>query len=144
MGKLSLIALCSSLLIGSAVLISPEASADRARNCRMGENCSFNRHVDRDFRDYRDYRNRGRHFRRDGDRAYYNGWRGNRHHHDGYRYYNGYWFPPAAFLGLTFGGIVGAAQGSSHVERCYAAYRSYREWDDTYQPYDGPRRRCRL
>src|SRR5262245_44190693 len=25
--------------------------------------------------------------------------------------------------------------GSSHTQWCYARYRSYRAWDDTYQPY---------
>ena len=31
---------------------------------------------------------------------------------------------------------------AGHVARCYAAYRSYDERSDTYQPYSGPRRRC--
>ena len=31
---------------------------------------------------------------------------------------------------------------SSHVDWCYARYRSYRAWDDTWQPYYGPRRHC--
>lgn len=29
-----------------------------------------------------------------------------------------------------------------HVEWCYARYRSYREWDNTWQPNRGPRREC--
>jgi hypothetical protein len=29
-----------------------------------------------------------------------------------------------------------------HVEWCYAQYRSYREWDNTWQPLRGPRREC--
>lgn len=32
--------------------------------------------------------------------------------------------------------------GSAHVEWCYARYRSYRPYDNTYQPYHGPRRQC--
>ena len=32
--------------------------------------------------------------------------------------------------------------GSSHVDWCYSRYRSYRAWDDTWQPYYGPRRQC--
>ena len=32
--------------------------------------------------------------------------------------------------------------GSAHVEWCYARYRSYREYDNTYQPYHGRRRQC--
>lgn len=29
-----------------------------------------------------------------------------------------------------------------HVEWCYSQYRSYREWDNSWQPYRGPRREC--
>ena len=32
--------------------------------------------------------------------------------------------------------------GSSHTEWCYNRYRSYRAYDNTYQPYGGPRRQC--
>ena len=32
--------------------------------------------------------------------------------------------------------------GSTHVEWCYARYRSYREYDNTFQPYHGGRRQC--
>ena len=32
--------------------------------------------------------------------------------------------------------------GTSHVEWCYARYRSYRDWDNTFQPYNGPRQQC--
>lgn len=32
--------------------------------------------------------------------------------------------------------------GDSHVRWCYARYRSYRAWDNTFQPYHGPRRAC--
>jgi hypothetical protein len=31
---------------------------------------------------------------------------------------------------------------SAHVSWCAARYRSYRAWDDTFQPYNGPRRPC--
>jgi hypothetical protein len=31
---------------------------------------------------------------------------------------------------------------NAHVRSCYARYRSYRAWDNTYQPYYGPRRPC--
>lgn len=34
--------------------------------------------------------------------------------------------------------------GPSQAERCKAAYQSYRGFDNTYQPYVGPRRRCDL
>ncbi len=31
---------------------------------------------------------------------------------------------------------------SAHVDWCFDRYRSYREWDNTFQPYNGGRRRC--
>ncbi|TAM94856.1 MAG: BA14K family protein [Rhizobiaceae bacterium] len=80
--------------------------------------------------------------------GWYNGHRGYRSYHRGYRYYNGWWFPGAAFLG---GAIIGGALaphpvyrggGSYHVRWCYNRYRSYRASDNTYQPYQGPRRQC--
>ncbi|WP_457584313.1 BA14K family protein [Ensifer canadensis] len=57
--------------------------------------------------------------------------------------------------GLAAGAIIGGllsqpryyngsrvSGGSSHTRWCYARYRSYRAWDNTYQPYNGPRRPC--
>ncbi|MCS3742785.1 hypothetical protein FHX16_004795 [Rhizobium sp. BK661] len=35
-----------------------------------------------------------------------------------------------------------AYQGGSHVSWCYARYRTYRAFDNTFQPYYGPRRQC--
>ena len=32
--------------------------------------------------------------------------------------------------------------GNGHAQRRYARYRSYRAYDNTYQPYNGPRRQC--
>jgi hypothetical protein len=31
---------------------------------------------------------------------------------------------------------------SAHVQWCYNRYRSYRSWDNTFQPYNGPRQQC--
>jgi hypothetical protein len=31
---------------------------------------------------------------------------------------------------------------NSHVDWCYNRYRSYRAYDNTFQPYNGPRRQC--
>ena len=55
-------------------------------------------------------------FESHGDYAYYNGKRGYKRHVAGYRYYNGYWFPPAAFVigGLIFGTILGGIIASQH------------------------------
>jgi hypothetical protein len=33
--------------------------------------------------------------------------------------------------------------GTLHVKWCYSKYRSYRASDNTFQPYHGPRKRCR-
>ena len=84
---------------------------------------------------------RGRHR---GDDSYYRGYKGSRHYRHGYRQRNGLWFPLAAFgLGAIIGGAVANnGGGSAHVQWCYDHYRSYRAYDNTYQPYNGPRRAC--
>ena len=121
--------------------------------------------VDRRY-DRRDYRRDRRYDRRDYrvDRRYarqgYRTWRGYRgypHYRNGYREYNGWWYPLAAF---TTGAVIGNAindgyynngyydNGSYGVGKsydtqwCYNRYRSYRAYDNTYQPYNGPRRQC--
>lgn len=87
---------------------------------------------------------------RRGDNYYYRGHRGYRHHRPGYRQYNGWWFPPAAFIA---GAIIGGAMApqpqieyrpvnNAHVNWCHSRYRSYRSSDNTFQPYNGPRRQC--
>lgn len=116
---------------------------DRDRNWRGGDRDRDWQRADRD-RDRRD-------FRRDGRHAYWNGHRGFRERRDGYREYNGFWFPPAAFaLGVITGAIANsqpryAARDlpRSHVEWCFDRYRSYRASDNTFQPYNGPRAECR-
>ena len=79
--------------------------------------------------------------------GFYNGYRGYRDRRPGYRYHNGYWFPMAAFAaGAIIGGATQARPSGSHSARhyqwCESRYRSYRASDNTYQPYNGPRRRC--
>ncbi|NMG40579.1 BA14K family protein [Chelativorans sp. ZYF759] len=90
-----------------------------------------------------------------GGSAYYRGHRGQRQARQGWRQHQGWWFPPAAFVaGAIIGGAVAqqprpaprAPQrglSRSHVEWCYGQYRSYRASDNTFQPYQGPRRACR-
>jgi len=55
-------------------------------------------------------------FEQRGNYAYLNGHRGDRHRHAGWRYYDGYYFPPAAFVvgALIFGGILGSIIASQH------------------------------
>lgn len=91
------------------------------------------------------WNNRGK-FERRGNYAYFNNHRGYRERHPGYRYYNGFWFPPAAFIfGTIVGGAIANSQGSSysaHVAWCEDHYRSYRRSDNSWQPYNGPRQVC--
>ncbi|ARO30849.1 BA14K-like protein [Rhizobium sp. NXC14] len=71
-----------------------------------------------------------------------------------YGYYGspyGYYGSPYRYYGspYRYGGYYGRPYrayayggGSSHVSWCYSRYRSYRAYDNTYQPYYGPRRQC--
>lgn len=92
-----------------------------------------------------------------GGRPYwYGGYRGYNYYRPGYRYYDGAWFPLAAFgSGLIIGNALSApvyrapiyrervyASGSAHIRWCYNRYRSYRAYDNTFQPYYGPRQQC--
>ena len=100
------------------------------------------------------YRRRG--FYRSNRGAYYNGHRGYRNYRRGYRRHNDFWFPAGAFIaGAIIGGALSqpepvyrtrrvyrSAGGSSHVEWCYNRYRSYRSYDNTFQPYNGSRQQC--
>lgn len=114
---------------------------------RRGGRSEFRRDR-RDFR--RDYRQGRRDFRRGDRHGWYNGHRGYRDYRRGYREYNGFWFPAAAFItGAIVGGALNDSQdrvyrggGNAHVQWCYDRWRSYRSYDNTYQPYNGPRRQC--
>ncbi|MGX9177845.1 BA14K family protein [Mesorhizobium sp. BHbdii] len=126
---------------------------DFRRDFRRGDfRRDFRREFRRDFR--RDFARRDfsrRDFRRfaGDDFRYWRGYRGYRYYRPGYRRYNDYWFPLAAFAtgALITGAIINnqyrpVYRGGSHVEWCYSRYRSYRAYDNTYQPYYGPRRQC--
>lgn len=107
---------------------------------------NFNRHPGGYHR--RHYRPNA-HYR--GRPGYWHGHRGYRNYRPGYRYYDGFWYPAAAFVG---GAILGSAianqptyyaqpsYGNAHVQWCYNRYRSYRASDNTFQPNSGPRRPC--
>ncbi|WP_411034451.1 BA14K family protein [Shinella sp. BYT-45] len=86
-------------------------------------------------------------------RGWHNGHRGYRYHRHGYRRHSdGWWYPLAAFgAGAIIGGAIandGYARpryegiNPRHTEWCYARYRSYRAYDNTFQPNYGPRREC--
>ncbi|WDZ77650.1 BA14K family protein [Ensifer adhaerens] len=102
----------------------------------------------------------GRHgYYRDRDRRgyYRDGYYRDGYYRDRYRrHYGNYDNDVGAFIGgLAAGAIVGgllnqpryyngprAVSGDAHTRWCYARYRSYRAWDNSYQPYGGPRRQC--
>lgn len=102
----------------------------------------------------RSWGNRGgweRHGRWEGDRRYHRGWdRDRRYYRDGY-YHRRHNNAGAVIGGLAAGAIIGGALASqsnarsygSHEDYCRAKYRSYRAYDNTYQPNNGPRRQCR-
>ncbi len=90
------------------------------------------------------YSRHGRYYRHHG--RYYGGrhWRGHNHGHAG-----------AIIGGFAAGAIIGGALAqpryveprryvgaSSHSQWCYSRYRSYRAYDNTFQPYHGPRQQC--
>jgi hypothetical protein len=104
-------------------------------------------------------RDGGERFYRRGNYYYYNGHRGYRHSRPGWREHNGWWFPPAAFIaGALIGGAIASqpapvyrepepvyrqpSYGDAHVRWCYERYRSYRSYDNTFQPNYGPRQQC--
>ncbi|RJT36106.1 BA14K family protein [Mesorhizobium waimense] len=102
------------------------------------------------YQDWRRHRNlnRNRNFSRN-DGMYWNGHRGYREYRRGYRRHGDFWFPLAAFAtgALITGAIINNQNrvyrgGDAHVQWCYDRYRSYRAWDNTFQPYDGPRQQC--
>jgi hypothetical protein len=99
-------------------------------------------------RDWGRHQRRGNQHRRgfynNGGYGWYNGHRGYRHRREGYREYNGWWFPAAILGGAIIGNAIvnQPSRGSSHVQWCYDRYRSYRASDNTFQPYNGPRQQC--
>ena len=106
---------------------------------------------DRDRRsdrwDRRQERRERRAERRADRHGYWRGHRGYRDYRPGYRRHGDFWFPPAAFIaGAIIGGVIANQPsyggGDAHVQWCYDRYRSYRASDNTFQPYNGPRRQC--
>ena len=86
-------------------------------------------------------------------RGWHNGHRGHRYERRGYRRHSdGWWYPLAAFgAGAIIGGAIAndgyarprdAGINPRHVDWCHMRYRSYRAYDNTFQPYGGPRQQC--
>lgn len=79
--------------------------------------------------------------------------RGHRRWHRGHRGHGPRWHrggpsfqfhigPRRHFRGHVYRPPVRAG-GAAHVRWCHSRYRSYRAWDNSWQPYNGPRRQCR-
>ena len=110
------------------------------------------------YRSYERHDRSGWHDRRDRldrrDRREWRGHRGFRDRRAGYRRHSdGYWYPLAAFgAAAIIGNAIANGTKTTRVvtvrdraaEWCAAKYRSYRAYDNTYQPYNGPRRQCTL
>jgi len=131
---------------GSSPNITPQPNANR----RWDRGNNWERDRDR-WEPRQSRRERERWAQRRGNDVYWRGHRGYRDYRPGYRRHGDFWFPPAAFIA---GAIIGGAMASQaaprqvyrgndpHVEWCYARYKSYRASDNTFQPYNGPRRYC--
>ena len=69
------------------------------------------------------------------DRGYYDqGYYGPTYYRP--RYYAPRYYAPRYYRQTYYNG------GNAHTRWCYARYRSYRAYDNTYQPNNGPRRQC--
>ena len=60
-------------------------------------------------------------------------------HHPGYQHRPGY-FPKHH---QQFRPVQRIHPARAHMRWCHDRYRSYRAWDNTFQPHHGPRRACR-
>ncbi|MDX3924294.1 MAG: BA14K family protein [Shinella sp.] len=122
---------------------------DRDRRWRRDRDWRDDRWDRRDRRDRREWRDRGHRY------GWHRGHRGYRDYRRGYRRHSdGFWYPLAAFgAGAIIGGAIASqpryvepapAVGVSgaHIDWCANRYRSYRAYDNTFQPYGGPRQQC--
>lgn len=99
--------------------------------------------------DRRDDRRNWRDDRRDDRFGWHRGHRGYRDYRPGYRRHtDGYWYPLAALgLGTVIvtrpsRPVTNAGVNPRHVAWCTNQYRSYRSYDNTFQPVGGPRQQC--
>lgn len=158
MKKFAIIALAAATFLAGIAPASafPTVSA-KAPSVSVVEQVQYRDNDRRDRRDWRENRrDHHRHWRddrRDDRRGWYRGHRGYRDSRPGYRRHSdGYWYPLAA-LGL--GAVIGttviaqpprvipqAGINPRHVEWCSVKYRSYRSYDNTYQPVGAARQQC--
>jgi hypothetical protein len=148
---LSLATAMSAIPPAGAFPIVPIVKSQATDVQRVTDHCKFP-NCFRDGRRFRDHR--GSYHRYDRDRRYRYGYRDryDRRYHRRDRDSD----VGALIGGLAAGAIIGGllaqprypaqpryyAGGSAHTRWCYARYRSYRPYDNTFQPYYGPRRPC--
>jgi hypothetical protein len=118
--------------------------SDWAGGNNRGDYWAFNRH----HRQWQGNRWQGHRWRRDNwRRGYRDNWRW-RHNYRRHYGGSGIYFGLGGFgIGPAFNDYYYTPRrayrgGSAHVRWCYNRYRSYRAWDNTFQPYNGPRRQC--
>jgi hypothetical protein len=84
---------------------------------------------------------------------YLHGYRGYRAYRNGYRVYNGFWFPESAFVvrrqyapriyeRRIYRQPTVISLPYEHVRWCERRYRTYRVYDNSFQPNYGGRRAC--
>jgi hypothetical protein len=143
-------------LAGSAQPVTSAAGSDVVKVQDNSPLWLQRKHMRNDARRYdRDRRwssnrrsNSDRRWRNEERAGWYRGHRGYRYQRRGYRYHDGFWFPLAAFgAGALIGGAIAndrgyVGGGGSHTSWCANRYRSYRAYDNTFQPYNGPRQQC--
>ncbi|SFO85374.1 BA14K-like protein [Mesorhizobium sp. NFR06] len=138
-------------LLAATLSVSFAAAAVPAAAARISQPQPSSANIQSvDYKPWMKHRNinRNRSFS-ENDGTYWNGHRGSRDYHRGYRRHGDYWFPLAAFAtgALITGAIVNSEnnrvyRGNPHVQWCYDRYRSYRASDNTFQPNYGPRQQC--
>jgi len=147
--KLALHALVAVGLL-AGVPAGASASGYAAGTARAGTELAPNAASVQQVQDRGEWRRRHGGERRDFRRHHFRNEYRRPRHYQRRPYRGGFHRPP------FYGGIIIAPQpryvrpyrppvrygGSAHVRWCYARYRSYRAYDNTYQPYNGPRRQC--
>lgn len=132
------------------ILIQREFSGDGRYSRREDGRRYWRRNWNRGDRYGRRYGGRywghGGHYRRHWRRNYRRGWYDSDWYggsgiyfglgFPGYGYYDPYYAPRYYAPRRVY------RSGNAHVQWCYNRYRSYREYDNTFQPYNGPRRQC--
>jgi len=140
-------AAAAALLLAAPVSATPLAGAtsNTASHVVTGANGAANVIQIKTRAERRAERRANRRAERRADRRRLRGHRGHRNKRRGYRRHSdGWWYPLAAFGAIAAGSAIAnsADRGSRHEEWCEERYRSYRVWDNTFQPYNGPRKEC--